>query len=529
MVTESSVSKHLELSVRDFGPIAEANIDLRPMTVFVGPSNTGKSYLAILIYALHGFFAGRVTGSLPSPGTELGDYAVPLFNRGTPSELTISSADIDALLGWTEETLSVLRSKAAQTDFSPAMPESVSSLIVTRFRDIRGQDRLLNYEIARCFGRVDTPGLVRYGAGGGARVSVRMRVSETGGSPESFGYGFTIQAGVRDLHALVPESKHLRFDSGKINWSHRSIEQGLAWLSRQVRNADGEDRRQRFVSLLVNELAVALGTHVFDPLTRLGYYLPAARTGIMDSYLAVVGSLIHQTSQPGVRQDASLPTLSGNLSDFLLRLTSLSDLHRVDLDGDLAGNIERNILQGEVRMERTVGGLPEFLYRQNGWDDDMRLMNASSMVSELAPVVLYLRHVVGPGEVLIIEEPEAHLHPAMQVEFIRQLAAAVRAGVRIVITTHSEWVLEELSNLVHLSALPESKRKGIGGAEYALTPDQLGVWLFDPKEQPLGSVVREIPFDAEYGGFVSDYEDVAVNTHNDWAGISNRLSEIGGE
>ena len=94
MVTESSVSRHLELSVRDFGPIAEANIDLRPMTVFVGPSNTGKSYLAILIYALHGFFAGRVTVSLPSPGTELGDYAVPLFNRGTPSELTISPVRI---------------------------------------------------------------------------------------------------------------------------------------------------------------------------------------------------------------------------------------------------------------------------------------------------------------------------------------------------------------------------------------------------------------------------------------------------
>ena len=37
----------------DFGPIAKAEIDLRPLTVFVGPSNTGKSYLAILLYALH--------------------------------------------------------------------------------------------------------------------------------------------------------------------------------------------------------------------------------------------------------------------------------------------------------------------------------------------------------------------------------------------------------------------------------------------------------------------------------------------
>ena len=48
----------IELEVSNFGPIVEAKIDLRPLTVFVGPSNTGKSYLAILIYALHRYFTG---------------------------------------------------------------------------------------------------------------------------------------------------------------------------------------------------------------------------------------------------------------------------------------------------------------------------------------------------------------------------------------------------------------------------------------------------------------------------------------
>ena len=48
----------LELEVKDFGPIVEAKIALRPLTVFIGASNTGKSYLAILIYALHRYFSG---------------------------------------------------------------------------------------------------------------------------------------------------------------------------------------------------------------------------------------------------------------------------------------------------------------------------------------------------------------------------------------------------------------------------------------------------------------------------------------
>ena len=43
----------MKLTVKNFGPIREAkNIEIKPMTVFVGPSNTGKSYLAVLIYSI---------------------------------------------------------------------------------------------------------------------------------------------------------------------------------------------------------------------------------------------------------------------------------------------------------------------------------------------------------------------------------------------------------------------------------------------------------------------------------------------
>ena len=45
------------IEVADFGPIRRAAVDLRPLTVFAGPSNTGKSYLAMLVYALHQCFS----------------------------------------------------------------------------------------------------------------------------------------------------------------------------------------------------------------------------------------------------------------------------------------------------------------------------------------------------------------------------------------------------------------------------------------------------------------------------------------
>ena len=147
------------------------------------------------------------------------------------------------------------------------------------------------------------------------------------------------------------------------------------------------------------------------------------------------------------------------------------------------------------------------------------------MVSEIAPVVLFLQHLVFPGDILIIEEPESHLHPEMQAAFARQLARLVQAGIRVVVTTHSEWLLDQFANLVQLSNLPESKRKELSGGPEALHPDQFGAWLFKPKNRPKGSVVEETRVSAEAGVLVTDFTDTADRLYNTWAEAGNLIKE----
>ena len=48
----------VRIAVENFGPIKNGAVDLRPLTVFVGPSNTGKTYFSILIYALRRILYG---------------------------------------------------------------------------------------------------------------------------------------------------------------------------------------------------------------------------------------------------------------------------------------------------------------------------------------------------------------------------------------------------------------------------------------------------------------------------------------
>ena len=111
----------------------------------------------------------------------------------------------------------------------------------------------------------------------------------------------------------------------------------------------------------------------------------------------------------------------------------------------------------------------------------------------------------------------------MQVEFIRQLAALVRAGVRVIVTTHSEWVLEELANVVRRSELCEARRKEIANGEVFLNPDQVGAWLFKPKRRPKGSVVEEMRPDDETGLYPTDYDPVSEALYNENVEIYNRI------
>jgi len=52
----------LEIEAKDFGPISGGKITLKPLTLFIGPNNSGKSYAAMLI---HSIFESYTPTNLP--------------------------------------------------------------------------------------------------------------------------------------------------------------------------------------------------------------------------------------------------------------------------------------------------------------------------------------------------------------------------------------------------------------------------------------------------------------------------------
>ena len=511
----------LELEVSDFGPIVEAKIDLRPLTVFMGPSNTGKSYLAILIYALHRFLG------MGSSGLGIGRrfmFRSSLFSRGVMDALDLSDREFDILLGWARDNSSKAGGRGTPDHRRVALPEEVAALVRPVFEHLDSYAEQFDTEIRRCFGVDEIRQLIRRPSTKGAKVTLRRQVEPEVGDSEPFAFTFSTRGARPSFTASIPPGAPLYVtdDLAPFLWA---IHQSAGSFSDLEEPSNGKSLR---LSLLLN-LFEAVFTFSVGEAYRPAYYLPADRTGVMHAHRVVVRSLIEGATAAGLRRTTGMPALSGVMADFLEQLISFGDepKGRRKRNQDLVWKLEEEVLTGSIHMEKSEVEYPRFFYTPQGWKEgeSLPLMNASSMVSELAPVVLYLRHVVGPGDLLIIEEPESHLHPAMQVEFIRNLAAAVRAGIRVIITTHSEWVLEEVANLVSISRLPEDRRKGIDSSNVSLPESDVGAWLFNSRNRPKGSKVEEIRLDKESGTFPSGFSHVSEALYNKWAEITNRIEE----
>lgn len=90
------------------------------------------------------------------------------------------------------------------------------------------------------------------------------------------------------------------------------------------------------------------------------------------------------------------------------------------------------------------------VFQPHGTKLKLGLGEVSSSVRSLLIVWYWLKYVACPGEMLVLDEPELNLHPANQRRLARFIAALVRHGVKVFLTTHSDYIIKELNTLIML-------------------------------------------------------------------------------
>ncbi|WP_072544745.1 AAA family ATPase [Mediterranea massiliensis] len=134
------------------------------------------------------------------------------------------------------------------------------------------------------------------------------------------------------------------------------------------------------------------------------------------------------------------------LKDFdLINNRRMKDMQKTIRQATDAKTVKiREMINGEVNNKK------EGLVLKINEQTELPLSAAASSIRELSPVILWMQTNDLSKDSMCIEEPEAHAHPEMQYSIADLLASCINEGALMQITTHSDYFLARLNQLIRL-------------------------------------------------------------------------------
>lgn len=141
----------------------------------------------------------------------------------------------------------------------------------------------------------------------------------------------------------------------------------------------------------------------------------------------------------------------GMYRDFLAQLDDLKTPSRIiSPDNQFFVNYIAKLADGEIVLEN--GSV--FLQFESG--EKIPVSAAASSVKELMPFLLMLQNgKIRQYNSLLFEEPEAHVHPKKQFLVMDMLTRCCNKGMLIQMTTHSDYLLGRMNQLLVLGKIRE--------------------------------------------------------------------------
>jgi hypothetical protein len=140
-----------------------------------------------------------------------------------------------------------------------------------------------------------------------------------------------------------------------------------------------------------------------------------------------------------------------------------------------------DIIGGEYIVTKS----DELYYVPKGKKIKLTMDESSSAVRSLLYIGFYLRHVAQTGDLLMVDEPELNLHPENQRRLAHLFVRLINLGIKVFITTHSDYIIKELNILImlnhdkkHLSKI--MKEEGYK-KEALLSADKVRVYIAEEK------------------------------------------------
>lgn len=261
-------------------------------------------------------------------------------------------------------------------------------------------------------------------------------------------------------------------------------------------------------------------------------FLPVSRTGFI-----LLKDLIDNRGVNSLINSLDLKhlTLTLPVKSYLSKLNGIKLLKKfmVITNKDIVSFIEKNILHGNIQLVdipslpifnyrplydiynnsfySTFGSLInndnrnlysnyELLYKSNNSDMDFQMHVSSAVITELTPLILFLKYY-GNYKNITMEEPEISLHPYLQQQLTRAFIKLVNSGKNVLITTHSDTIVQHINNMIKLNANDKKRQKKLMekykyDEDDIISEDKIRMYQFDTKED--GTEVKALE-SSKYG------------------------------
>ena len=401
---------------RNIGPIADAELQLGDLTLIAGRNNTGKTYIS---YTLYGFLVmwERHVASMRMAPLRHGRYTPR--NPRSPT-----SARRDSVL------IRIAKQLAKEGEASLPVDHHVLS----------AERNNIMADFSDSFSYSSIAGI----------FSAPPRAFENSSLEVDFN---TKHAGELFLNRVPTDED----DAYAIHYDGKS----LTVLDFGEREPSGNIR------IVASRLMRLYHQFLFPEMQLTPFVLSSERFGISLFYkeLDLARNRLVDTLQKGVLDKGIgryelIKLITGESSRYALPIQdnitftrNISELSESEGDTYKAGLFTQiaEIMNGYYK---TANDDIQFVAKPSNEDEVvLPLHRTSSSVRELSDLYFFLRNDDNRYNLLIIDEPESHLDTANQIRMARLLVRAVNTGLKVLITTHSDYIIKEINNLIMIHNL----------------------------------------------------------------------------
>lgn len=442
----------MKICIKDFGPISKFDFDLsKDLNVILGENNIGKSYAITVIYLIIKNLIGDTLGRDPFnvnyffylrhfPMQFQGDDRLPqLFQRASEIEKNtmqkLKESDEVDITAEVSLILNELITESLIHNLEQGFKSSFSSI-----KDLKNKYSNNNFLICLSF--------------------------------NDFSFTIAGKGNSLEIKTIELNRKVIVKRSQSNRTPHLTDDKTILYLNKKSEKDKGHIIFEYIISKLFFELRSEVSKEV-----QSVYFLPASRSGLyqaLSTFSAVIAEL--SKSRNFLTKKIELPNISVPVSDYFLFLSNINSKNLNTKYKRIVKDIEEQILKGEILFNPES---KKIVFSSKKINTELDLSFTSSMISEIAPIVAFLKYIIvneeqnnprsntdkskklkrTPAQLVFIEEPEAHLHPKIQVKMMELFSKLVYEDVKIIITTHSNYMFNKLSNLI-LSKTIDNKRVG---------------------------------------------------------------------